>query len=513
MLFRCLLLTFFLTFVFTLPRPIMAYDNGDLLNAFDKEITSSKAYDALDFLDELDEDLNHAEKDADPELLDELGQEYKKEPDSRKIDLFKMLGRNLGGIFRIRGQHFWQGPDRSQNPNVETESDFAEGLLELSTWTGTKRWRLSMSGWLEAGTHKHTWAGHSEWFQDRDRRRRYLELNEIYLRWYQEEYDLTIGKKVFKNGITPLYSPADRYSPKDYNDPLDTKELGIWQVQADYYYKNIVMTGAILPVYQASKNPHEDSRWIGSSVDFKFPGLLFRVEEDIPRVAFSNISYFGRVKATAWGWDLFASAYHGLNPFYVLKVENEDAIVDDLIDPAMFQAMGVTKDVVKVGNIAMGFSTTYNKWEFHGEGLYNYSYRSKDDNYLNYVGGITYNIDDMAKKIFMEQIEITVDYAGEWLMKKQSARGYISSSENSRFGRNDLIGRMNVKVNEDLSFQVTSVFQLGEEGRYTQCEGKYMLREGLFLIVGVEEFNGPNDSYFGRWDKNDRVIGALKYSF
>ncbi|KPJ82039.1 MAG: hypothetical protein AMS17_19175 [Spirochaetes bacterium DG_61] len=474
MLFRCLLLTFFLTFVFTLPRPIMAYDNGDLLNAFDKEITSSKAYDALDFLDELDEDLKHAEKDADPELLDELGQEYKKEPDSRKIDLFKMLCHNLGGIFRIRGQHFWQGPDRSQNPNVETESDFAEGLLELSTWTGTKRWRLSMSGWLEAGTHEHTWAGHSEWFQDRDRRRRYLELNEIYLRWYQEEYDLTIGKKVFKNGITPLYSPADRYSPKDYNDPLDTKELGIWQVQADYYYKNIVMTGAILPVYQASKNPHEDSRWIGSSADFKFPGLPFRVEEDIPRVAFSNISYFGRVKATAWGWDLFASAYHGL----MLKVENEDAIVDDLIDPAMFQAMGVTKDVVKVGNIAMGFTTTYNKWEFHGEGLYNYSYRSKDDNYLNYVGGVTYNIDDMAKKIFMEQIEITVDYAGEWLMKKQSARGYISSSENSRFGRNDLIGRMNVK-----------------------------------LIVGVEEFNGPNDSYFGRWDKNDRVIGALKYSF
>ena len=37
--------------------------------------------------------------------------------------------------------------------------------------------------------------------------------------------------------------------------------------------------------------------------------------------------------------------------------------------------------------------------------------------------------------------------------------------------------------------------------------------KGLWLDVGSEFFQGPDDSFFGRWDKIDRLIISLEYSF
>jgi hypothetical protein len=213
------------------------------------------------------------------------------------------------------------------------------------------------------------------------------------------------------------------------------------------------------------------------------------------------VGYFARAKTTLKGWDLFISGYHGLNPYYVQREEQQGT------------STVIIKENVKVGNYAAGFSTAYKKWEFHGEGLFNYSYDGKDDDYVSMVGGFTYTIDDWAKKIYLQKIDITLEYATEVTMKNQDAEGYTRSSRKSRMGRNNLFTRVNFKYNEYLSFQYISDFEFDPSGRYNRIQSEYKIRPGLEWTTVFEFFNGKDTSYYGRWERNDRIITDITYSF
>ena len=463
----------------------MAADDTDLLNQLDAEMATDKV----------------KKTGSDLDLLDEL----ETKPVEKKESRFKYLtqiGENLGGSFRLRGHVFFRKP--TDREGVDDRNPVGEALLRFKTWTGGKKARMDLSGWLEAGTQKDTYEDIFFWPQDKDRQRRYLELNQLYLTLFQESYDVTIGKKIFKNGISTLFSPADRYHPQDLNDPMDPKDLGTWQAKVDYYIDQHTVTAAIFPIYNASKRPSEKSRWSDVKGDYDTYATDTsgkQLEDDYPALSINSVGYFARGKTTLRGWDLFISAYHGLNPYYVLREETRGS---DTV---------TIKENVKVGNYAVGFSTAYKKWEFHGEALFNFSYDGKDDHYLSYVGGFTYTIDEWARKFFLDKIDITIEYAGEVVTKEQYADGYTESSRKSRLGQNDIFTRINFKYDEDLSFQYISDFELSPQGRYNSFQSEYKIRPGLVWITVLEFFNGKDDSYYGRWARNDRLIMSVKYSF
>ncbi|MBE9571820.1 MAG: hypothetical protein IMF11_14415 [Proteobacteria bacterium] len=476
-------LVFFLVFSF---QQFVSADDLDLLNDLDQEIsiTEEKFSDDLDLFDELEQS-----------------------PAEKKDYQFKCLtqiAKNLEGSLQLRGHVFYR--EAKVREGLDNRNPVGEALLRFNTWTGDDMLRLDLSGWLEAGNQKDTYKGIFRWFQDRDRHRHFLELNELYLTLFQDDYDVMIGKKIFQNGISTLYSPADRYRFTDLNDPLDPKDFGTWQTRLDYYIEKFTITAAIFPIFNAGKPPSKDSRWSGDTGDYDIYEEDLdtsgnEVEEDYPSISIHNVSYFVRAKTTFRGWDLFASAYHGLNPYYVLREETRGS------------KKVIIKENVKVGNYAAGFSTDYKKWEFHGECLFNFSYDGKDDHYINYVGGFTYTIDELAKKIFLEKIDVTIEYAGEIVTKEQYADNYTRSSQKSRLGQNNIFTRINFKYDEDLSFQYISDFEFDPSGRYNKIQSKYKIRPGLEWMIATEFFNGKDDSYYGRWARNDRLITALKYSF
>ena len=465
---------------------IIRADDLDLLNDLDQEIstTEDKSTDDLDMLGELDTEQVAKKKDG--------------------FKLLNQIGKNFEGSLQLRGHVFYREPEDREG--LDKTNPVGDAIFRFKTWTGNDTLRLDFSGWLEAGTQEDTYEGIFRWLQDKDRQRHYLEFNELYVTFSQDNYDLNIGRKIFQNGISTLYSPADRYRPTDSNDPLDPKDFGMWQAKMDYYIKDFTITAAIFPVFNSGKAPSGHSRWSGSTGDFDAydedaDTSGETVEEDFPSLSINSVSYFTRAKTTFKGWDLFASAYHGLNPYYVLREETRGT-----------EKVSI-KENVKVGNYAAGFSTDYKKWEFHGETLFNFSYDGKDDHYFNYVGGFTYTIDELAKKVFLKKIDVTIEYAGEITTKEQYADGYTRSSRKSRLGQNNIFTRVNFKYNEDLSFQYISDFEFDPSGRYNKIQSKYKIRSGLELIAATEFFNGKDDSYYGRWERNDRFITSLKYSF
>jgi hypothetical protein len=464
--------------------------------------------DDLDLLEKIEQETKPSDG-SELDLLDELAADTGATPSKNPwLEISRKLVDNVAGSLRFRSMFYTR--EAEERPGADLSDTHFNCLLRFNTWTGGDAWRFDVAGWVEGGNEQGVYSGVTRWFRDDAGRteRRHLEINELSGMISKSDYDLVFGKKIFKNGLSTLFSPANRLPVLDLIDPLDPKEFGLWQVKLEYYWDQYTLTGAVLPVFDGGKIPPPSSRWTGRTIDsvprvprdFDFRDIK-AAAEDYPEIEPSNFGYFGRVKTTYHGWDMFFSVYDGLNPYPVLKVEQRNG------------ESTAVKQNVRVGNYATGFSTTWKKWEFHGEGLYNHSYNGKDDNYANFVGGITYIIDDLAKKVFLERIDITIEYAFEWVIREQYATDYMVSSRNVRLGKNDIFTRIQFKYNKDLNFVYVSDFELEDNGRYNHFEANYAFGKGFSTKVAIETFNGNDESYYGRWNHNDRIIAEIKYAF
>ncbi|MFC2076015.1 hypothetical protein ACFLT7_02915 [candidate division KSB1 bacterium] len=449
--------------------------------------------------------------------------------DSAEIEeesILSKLSSNLGGSLNFRLQNHLTNPATSPGHFVYNQSAFGEARLGLATWTGSDRWRLNIDTWLEAGNGKDIWSGQrklSDFTRDLNSRRRPLELNEFYLRLYRDSYDLMFGKALFNNGIAPLYSPADRYGPFDYNNPVDSRQLGTWLAQIDYYIGDLTLTGAVLPVYQPIKRPAFSSRWMSNLLASDDPqqagGAPQDIPEIIPSVRAENMSYLLKAKTTVGGWDLFASAYNGNNYRFVTKGVPTIVTVPSDTGMVNLQTLDISKRIVRVANLAAGFTTVMNKWEFHAEAIYNYSYESKDDNYLNSVVGFGYTIDEIVGKIGLDKIDIKADYARKLTAREQSAEYYIDSTKDTRFSRDtnfggdDLIARITFTISDDLDLDLVTVKQFTYDGLMVRLIADYTLAQNYGLTLFYDNFSGSRESLFGCWDSNDMVTVTFEYTF
>lgn len=456
----------------------------------------------MDLLGELDETPQIAEKERG--VLNQLHENAE----------YKLISRTMTYYRKAK-------PPRETMDNA---SFVAEGRLEFKTSVKLDQDLWGLAAWADVGSQDDTYSQRNYRFgADRtesgdERKRRYFELNEIYRTHSWEKVDLTLGKKKFEMGLAPLYSPANRIMPADLNDPLNPKEQGLWQAALDLYQGSTTYTYALFPFFIPSKLPSQRSRWASSQgslsqipADFQFfnvdPSLLGlgtgnSLTEDYPSWgdALQNLL---RAKTTFKGWDFFMAAFNGIAAYPVLRkgdtVNGESALV---------------REYIKATTLSFGYSTTYRKFEFHGEGLFQWSHYHKDEDYFSYVAGTTYTIESLANKIGLEKIELTLDYAGEAVLDDQNADGYEGNSGTVRAGQRDILLRLLCKYNQDFSFGFAMNINMDDEGGTYSPGIEYKIREGLVLKVNSEFFYGPpDDSSYGRWKRNNRLITTLEYSF
>lgn len=416
------------------------------------------------------------------------------------------LGENLSGKAIVQYTAFFN--DREKQTGSDNKNYFWDTSLELETWTSGNNWRIDASGWLQAGSQESTFTGVSPdvsapWRDKNDQDHRYITLNELYLTWNFNAWDLTLGKKIFKNGLSTLYSPADKLRPVAGFDPLNVRDLGVWQVRADIYKEDFTYTFAVLPVYQPDKSPHTSSRWVNAPAGSP-------PKSNYPDIAPKDFGYFGRVKTVKNGWDLFASIYTGPNRQYVMKRVNPTTI---------------ERRVPRVISPAVGYSTTRGRWEFHGEVAFTDSLRGEDQDYISTVQGTTLTLDgDRISNMGLEQIVATFEVAWEWRTGDQTATDFITTSDSARAGQSDLINRLHFKVNEDLSFEYSGHIILEKWGYANRFGGSWEFKDNLTLNAGVEFFGGSAGGgpaaglnnlgvNYGGWKRNNRFVTSLEYEF
>jgi len=412
---------------------------------------------------------------------------------------------NFGGKTTAKYYHFLVDIDPVDNRKDDSQ-DFFNAKIDFHTKYASPRNVFTFKGWAETGNEKDTYQGLTVFFKDSDRHSRYLEISELSLVHTYKDLEATIGKKPVPMGLSTIYSPTNKITVRDLNDPTDSKEIGVWQLRGDFYKKDYAFTFVFLPSYSEGKTPSERTRWTGTaedeSADYDFSSASASgTKKEIVAVQPKNFSYLGRVKTTLKGWDVYLAGFYGVSPYSVLRKE----------------VNGTTETYYKEHPIAAflsaGFSTTYKKYEFHGESLLQASERDKDDTFSSNVIGTTYNIDDWAKKVYLERISMTVEYAKEFVVDEQHEEGYVESSKKQREGQNDIIGRFDFKVNEDLNFEYIFSRNFKDSGHLQKVGANYKIVDNLNFKTYAEFFDGPKDSYYGRWRKNDRWINTLEYTF
>lgn len=441
------------------------------------------------------------------EIFEEFSPAKKPEPDKKNFGFLSNLASNLGGELSSSWLHYWQ---KAEDPGSEIENspDLLDAWLTLTSHDSGSGWRFDIEAWLQAGNHEGQYIGVGNPFSiDESDKRRYLVLNKAYLTLSGGSLDFILGRDISKYGLSTLYSPVNRYGAADGNDPSNPREFGVWQAKTEYYLGQSTFSLTVYPVPERSKSPVKSSRWTtGPKQDFDFGDEFDDVEIDdleeiVPDVRLEHVSLSGQVKTIYSGWDLFVLGYYGLSPLSVVRMEEKGL------------STSFYKVTPLVANLGAGFSTTRGKFEYHGEVLYNHTPGRKDDDYINYVGGFTYTEDILAKHIGLDKVIATLEYAGEWLLCKQKREDYIASSEKLREGKNDFIARIEIEYNHDLSFEVGFHQKFTERGQFERYMLKYRLKPGLNLNLYFDRFSGASDSYYGRWERNNRMVTELTYSF
>lgn len=433
-----------------------------------------------------------------------------KEASPEKKNLWRDLLDNSN--FKLSLRYMSQYENTTSRKGLDNKSQFVDGRLNFDTRLKRGINLLSLAMWFEYGNQEDTYKGIGDFPEDRDDHRRIVEFSEFNWVGSWDALDLTIGKKVFKMGISTLYSPSDRISPKDLNDPFNPKELGTWLSQIDIFKGNTTYTLAVIPFFTPLKRPHTSSRWSGAgdssnSIESLIPNnlplatsgvpLTTSVEE-FPVRTLKNVQALLRVKTTVKGWDFFLAAFHGPNFFPVLAQESANKF---------------RTEQVRVGNYSTGFSTTYKKFEFHAEALYQLAYAGKDDNYINFVFGSTLTMDEWVKHIGLEQIDFTVEFSKEEITAKQTHSGFTASSEESRIARDLVYTRAIFKYSENLKLAAAFNFDFDERGHFETAGFEYKVRPGLILKMHTEFYNGKKDTHYGQFRENDRLVTTLEYSF
>lgn len=418
---------------------------------------------------------------------------------------------NLDSKVRARVYAYPAAPGDSvvPTPLIENALIATEFMYAWKTWAALPGdIRFDTTGWLEYGLpYAYRWTGGFRLFQDDATLSRPVVVNELYLTKQVQAMDLLIGRVIERNTLSVLYPLADRYSARDFNDPLNPKILGAWQARAEYHLRDWQVAVAALPVFQPPKVPGIESRWwlrriepiTGEPIP---PGATGSLERDIPGTSWENTSALASIKTRQQQWDFFTTAYHGYTPYSVTRVAS----------PSPGQYI-VTLEYVPGFEWSGGLSTTLDAVELHTEALYHHSYSGDDDDYINGLVGFMWNPDFLTDLLRCNQTHLIIEYSKEFMVKEQDPNsGFVSSSEPFRFGKNTLLAEYLMEISSQDTAAITYIQNFDDMNGYLQLRAGRRFGNGVRLEAGIDILAGSG-LYFGTWANNDRIFINYEYNF
>jgi len=347
-------------------------------------------------------------------------------------------------------------------------------------------------------------------------------VHEAYAAWYGDVYEIAAGKKIFTWGVGDGYKPTDNINPSDSLDVPTAEKIGVPALSLYRYGETVNVDFVFVPFFTPSRVPEKiDNRWAvldTSGLDRvnqiygQYPTVV-DAGRDLPSKSLENAQYALKLGSSTLltGWDLAASYYRG---FYPIGVLESRVIPPGLSGGVMTPPRLIVKKMYpKCQEFGGSFSTASGDWEFHGEAAFHLTDDEEMDiDYWEYIAGFNYTFPETFTD-HLEKIMATVEYAGLSVTRDRPEDSRFSDAGFGRGLTNSVLGRVTFKFSEDTQFEVAGAYNF-DDGDYT-AEAVLMHKafDRITVETGYQLFEGPEGSFFGEWNDNDRlfIIGTCHF--
>jgi hypothetical protein len=353
----------------------------------------------------------------------------------------------------------------------------------------------------------------------------YLEFKELYLARSWNELDLKAGIQRFAWGRLDEYPPNDLFNPWDYTQflrkPLEDRKIGVPSVSATMSRNDWTMEMVWVPVLVPYRLPLPDERWSGSglasNLTTALPNATIVVREpDLPDRTIRNSNAGIRIKnAGAVDWAL--NLYHGYDPRPVFRTTSIVITPTLVIDPGYvpdfhrISVVGLDAAVVK-GDLSLRaeMSCSFHRmlnirrelWGYPttlAPGVFPLNAIGQEHNVIDYGIGADYRV--FEDGLLTMQAQQTVILGNRALLYEKRWETILWA--------NLKVGWFNQKVETNINI----AYNPEHRDHMTKANAWYILSDAWKVGTTVIAFNGPDQSLFGRYARNDQVEMDLVYSW
>ena len=339
-----------------------------------------------------------------------------------------------------------------------------------------------------------------------------LDLKEAVTTFHAGPVDLFFGKQFFAWGTADAFNPIDLINPYDYLDVIDNEKLGVYAAAARWTMGATSLTFAVIPVFTPSRTPLPTSRWVPPPSSSAPPSVVDNRE--LPATDLDNVQYATRLRTTIRGWDLSVSYFDGFDSTPVIK-QSAVTIAPGGVIPRF------TPVFTRLHVPGFDFSTTWRKFEFHGETAFRLVARNGRQDQMQGVFGLNYTWDTF-ELTWLEQILFIVEYAKTVDLSSGRGSSIVGNSALIASGlafrnqayRDALWGRAILRFTDKTQLNVSTALDFsGPPNSYAQLKLTHKLTDALQAEAGLDLFMGGINTFWGRWRDNDRFFFFMKYLF
>lgn len=425
------------------------------------------------------------------------------------------LGRNkasagaalLGYISELDGEvrlryfnHFnrLEADRERQRLELDLQLDVGGDIGEKLSYALAPRLRLDSVG-LASGVVEELVERHQDRF--------ILNLDEAYLTYTAETFDVALGKKIYAWGTADGYNPTDNINPIDLKDLPTAEKIGVPSLAVSYSSAALNVECIVAPWFTPTRLPDDGNRWQGDFSDAEAafsPFLPVRGDRELPPNTVETAQYGVRVSSSSLvdGWDFSLSYYDGVDHIGVFRA-----------DPALPQVV-LTQVFTRFREIGADFSTVFGQLEVHGEAAAHYTDGdAMDDDYVEYVLGVNYSVTAIPFEL-LEEINITLEFADEIIFdEKPEPNEFTGTGEYIRPFSDSILSNIDFKISEETKINLLGAVIIGDDDYFLRSSISHKINDDTKIETSFEIIDGPEDGFLNPWTKNDRFYLMLTRYF
>ncbi|MCO5171797.1 MAG: hypothetical protein M9894_36305 [Planctomycetes bacterium] len=417
------------------------------------------------------------------------------------------LKENLHGSVGYRNlSHFSRGDHRKTRHEMRVKLDYRGWLWR--TDDASKGLRLVSILDLRVDDADYA-VGLPRGLDDEERRRPILWPEELHLDLAWDFLTLKAGYQVFAWGTGDLLNPTDILNPIDFSDLFDTRRISVMAVSVEATFERVSLELVSIPSFTRARLPLAGKRFDVLSGASPVPIL----RPDDPDSSLQNAQWGARVKGNALGWDVSLSGFTGYDPLPSPRLAIRSlAPLDVVIDPRFDRRHMVGADfATTLGFLGLGgrLGDILGGIQLHGEVAHFFIEGQRQDDFGQVVVGLNYTWIDLIAE---HDLTLVLEYAGDFTTSR--AEQALPGVRLNRVLRGAVLARLEYAVDQDLSFEVNAaVITHGRENALIHPGVRWNVTDNLRLELGGDIFLGPDDTFFGQFRRDGRVIFDVRWVF